>query len=58
MRKKIAELISTVFFIGKVKYAPGTFGSLPAFPLCYIIKSRKYLLYVALAQVYVAVAQV
>lgn len=37
MRKKIAELISTVFFIGKVKYAPGTFGSLPAFPLCYII---------------------
>ena len=37
MRKKIAELISTVFFIGKIKYAPGTFGSLPAFPLCYMI---------------------
>ena len=37
MRKKIAELISTVLFIGKAKYAPGTFGSLPAFPLCYII---------------------
>ena len=37
MRKKIAELVSTVFFIGKIKYAPGTFGSLPAFPLCYMI---------------------
>lgn len=37
MRAKIAELISTVFYIGRIKYAPGTFGSLPAFPLCYII---------------------
>ncbi|GAB4169142.1 MAG: phosphatidylglycerophosphatase A [Rickettsiaceae bacterium] len=37
MRKKIAELISTVFFIGRIKYAPGTFGSLVAFPLCYMI---------------------
>lgn len=37
MHAKIAEIISTVFYIGKIKYAPGTFGSLPAFPLCYII---------------------
>jgi phosphatidylglycerophosphatase A len=37
MRKKIAEFIATVCYIGKIKYAPGTFGSLPAFPLCYII---------------------
>ena len=37
MRKKIAEIISTVFFIGKIKYASGTFGSLPAFAICYII---------------------
>lgn len=37
MLKKIAEIISTVFFIGRIKYAPGTFGSLPAFPLCYMI---------------------
>ncbi len=37
MRKKIAEFISTVCYIGKIKYAPGTFGSLLAFPLCYII---------------------
>lgn len=37
IRKKIAEFIATVCYIGKIKFAPGTFGSLPAFPLCYII---------------------
>lgn len=31
------ELIVTCFFIGKIKYAPGTFGSLIAFPLSYLI---------------------
>jgi len=37
MHKKLAEFFATVCYIGKIKYAPGTFGSLPAFPLCYII---------------------
>lgn len=37
MQSKLAEILSTVFYIGKIKYAPGTFGSVPAFPLCYII---------------------
>ena len=37
MRKKLAEFIVTVGYIGKIKYASGTFGSLFAFPLCYII---------------------
>ena len=37
MIKQISKIISTVFCIGKIKYAPGTFGSLPAFPICYII---------------------
>ncbi len=37
MQSKLAEILSTVFYIGKIKYAPGTFGSIPAFPLCYII---------------------
>lgn len=36
-RKKIAEFIATVGYIGRIRFAPGTFGSLPAFPLCYII---------------------
>lgn len=37
IQKKIAEFIATVCYIGRIKFAPGTFGSLPAFPLCYII---------------------
>lgn len=37
MNKKLAEIIATMFFIGKIKYAPGTFGSIIAFPLSYII---------------------
>lgn len=37
IRKKIAEFVATVCYIGRIKFAPGTFGSLPAFPLCYII---------------------
>lgn len=33
----ITKLISTFFYIGKIRYAPGTFGSLAAFPLAYFI---------------------
>ena len=34
---KLSECIVTFFYIGKLKYCPGTFGSLAAFPLCYLI---------------------
>lgn len=37
IQKKISEFIATACYIGRIKFAPGTFGSLPAFPLCYII---------------------
>lgn len=37
IQKKIVEFIATVCYIGRIKFAPGTFGSLPAFPICYII---------------------
>ncbi|MDR0296882.1 MAG: phosphatidylglycerophosphatase A [Rickettsia sp.] len=36
-KHKFAELIVTFFYVGKIKYCPGTFGSLVAFPLCYLI---------------------
>lgn len=36
-KHKFAELIVTFFYVGKIKYCPGTFGSLVAFPLCYWI---------------------
>lgn len=34
---RLSEFITTFFYIGKIKYCPGTFGSLAAFPLCYLI---------------------
>lgn len=33
----ISKLIVTCFFVGKIKYAPGTFGSLLAFPINYLL---------------------
>ena len=33
----LSELIVTCFFIGKIKFAPGTWGSLLAFPIIYTI---------------------
>ena len=33
----LAEIIATCFFIGKIKFAPGTWGSLLAFPIIYTI---------------------
>lgn len=34
---RVAEFISTFFYIGKIRYCPGTFGSLAAYPLSYIL---------------------
>lgn len=35
--QNIAKLIATFFYVGNIRIAPGTFGSIPAFPLCYMI---------------------
>ncbi|MEY3197032.1 MAG: hypothetical protein RLZZ59_400 [Pseudomonadota bacterium] len=35
----LTELIVTFFYLGRIKYAPGTFGSLAAFPITYCIIS-------------------
>lgn len=34
---KIAELVVTFFYLGKVKFAPGTLGSIVAFPLSLLV---------------------
>jgi phosphatidylglycerophosphatase A len=38
-KNTLVELIVTCFYIGKIKYCPGTFGSLVAYPLIYIISN-------------------
>ncbi len=46
--KYLTEIIVTCFYIGKIKFAPGTFGSLLAFPLsiflAYILAKSNYVL--------------
>lgn len=37
LSRMITNFIVTVGYVGKIKYCPGTFGSLTAFPLAYII---------------------
>lgn len=36
-KMRLTELIVTFFYLGKIRYAPGTWGSLAAFPCAYII---------------------
>lgn len=36
-KKRLSEVFATFFYIGKIKYCPGTFGSLAAFPLTYFL---------------------
>lgn len=37
MIHQVARIIATFFYIGHIRVAPGTFGSLPAFAICYMI---------------------
>jgi phosphatidylglycerophosphatase A len=37
MLKVFLEFIVTFFFVGKIRFAPGTFGSLAAFPFAYLM---------------------
>ena len=38
LRYKLAELIGTVFYVGRMPIAPGTWGSLAALLVWYIVK--------------------
>ena len=37
MLKHLAKFFVTFCYIGKLRYAPGTLGSLAAFPVCYLV---------------------
>lgn len=37
LKKQLAAILATVFGIGKIPFAPGTFGSLAAFPLATLL---------------------
>ncbi|TDI90260.1 MAG: phosphatidylglycerophosphatase A [Candidatus Dadabacteria bacterium] len=48
MRKGIAKLIATVFYVGLIPIAPGTFGTIAAIPLFYALSFTPLYLYLAI----------
>ena len=48
MRKGIAKLIATVFYVGLIPIAPGTFGTIAAIPLFYALSFTPLYQYLAI----------
>ena len=53
MKKGIAKLIATFFYVGYFPYAPGTLGTLAAVPLYYIVSGLPYYLYIAFTVLFI-----
>jgi phosphatidylglycerophosphatase A len=52
---KIAEIISTWFYVGKIRFAPGTWGTLATVPLVIFFHSFGSILYMACAFIFLFV---
>ncbi|MCZ6639329.1 MAG: phosphatidylglycerophosphatase A [Candidatus Dadabacteria bacterium] len=48
MKNSIAKLIATVFYVGLIPIAPGTFGTIAAIPLFYALSFTPLYLYLAI----------
>jgi phosphatidylglycerophosphatase A len=55
-REKAVLFIATGFYIGRIPFAPGTFGSLVGLPLCFILAQIKLTQAVALAVLFILFA--
>jgi phosphatidylglycerophosphatase A len=53
VKKGIARLIATFFYVGYFPYAPGTLGTLAAVPLYYIVSGLPYYLYIPFTLIFV-----
>ncbi len=47
VNKKIVEFFATGFFVGKLPFAPGTYGTLVAVPIAYLLLHCSALVYMA-----------
>ncbi len=56
MKKDIAKLIATFFYVGYFPYAPGTMGTLAAVPLYYIFSLLPYYFYTPLAVLFIVLS--
>lgn len=53
MKKGIARLVATFFYVGYFPYAPGTLGTLAAVPLYYLISGLPYYLYIVFTVLFI-----
>jgi phosphatidylglycerophosphatase A len=56
VKKGIAKLIATFFYVGYFPYAPGTLGTLAAVPLYYIVSGLPYYFYIAFAVLFIVLS--
>lgn len=56
MYKGVAKLVATFFYVGLIPYAPGTWGTIAAIPLYYLISGAPYYLYIAVTAVVIFIS--
>lgn len=56
MKDGIARVIATVFYVGHIPFAPGTWGTLAAIPLYYLISGIPHYLYIVLTLIIILVS--
>ncbi len=56
MKKSIAKLIATFFYVGLIPIGPGTFGTLAAIPLFYVLSFTPLYLYLAITVVIILIS--
>jgi phosphatidylglycerophosphatase A len=56
LKKSIAKLIATFFYVGLIPIGPGTFGTLAAIPLFYVLSFTPLYLYLAITVVMILIS--
>jgi len=56
MKKGIANLIATFFYVGLIPFAPGTFGTIAAIPLFYVLSFTPVYLYIAITVILILIS--
>ena len=56
MKNRIAIIIATFFYVGRIPLAPGTWGTVAALPLFYLISGIPYYFYIALTVVFIFIS--
>ena len=56
LRKEVVVCLATGFYMGRIPFAPGTFGSLIGLPLCWVIAELKLTQAIACAVLFILFA--